>query len=298
MTKTFKIAEQHILDLFKKGTNFSYRNKDYTVILSGKPQSKKGGKPKTDIYIYAETFEHINKEFKISFKKKNANFLENKISANRAQQLFGDNWENIISNATSKLKPKFFSRKLIYKEKFGKTNKGAITLGWKFELLNVKSGELSGNMYLNREQIIDVYAGTNLTEEKKNAIVDNKEIYNSGIANFILFEDAPIATAQDAINSLIPIHDYVDQHPDIYFACKALNYRTFVNKYDGNRPLAVYVKWFVENQKLDYKLCFNSPLTPANGVYQDLKNALNLLKVKNTADLNEFNVKDITKIYE
>lgn len=153
-------------------------------------------------------------------------------------------------------------------------------------------------MYLNREQIIDVYAGTNLTEEKKNAIVDNKEIYNSGIANFILFEDAPIATAQDAINSLIPIHDYVDQHPDIYFACKALNYRTFVNKYDGNRPLAVYVKWFVENQKLDYKLCFNSPLTPANGVYQDLKNALNLLKVKNTADLNEFNVKDITKIYE
>ena len=55
----------------------------------------------------------------------------------------------------------------IYKEAFKKTEKGAITLGWKFELLNKPAGELSGKMSLTKQQIYDVYAGTNLSEEKR-----------------------------------------------------------------------------------------------------------------------------------
>lgn len=48
---------------------------------------------------------------------------------------------------------------------------------------------------------------------------------------------------------MIPIKDYVKMHPDIYFACKALNYRTFAEKWDGNRPLSVQVNWSAEQNK-------------------------------------------------
>lgn len=119
-------------------------------------------------------------------KKQNADFLENKTNSERAEQLFGADWENIISNATLALQDEFLSRILIYKEKLGRTDKGAITLGWKFELLNVESGQLSGNMRLSREQMIDVYAGTNLKGDKRDAFVNGKQIPFSGVANYIL----------------------------------------------------------------------------------------------------------------
>ena len=30
-------------------------------------------------------------------------------------------------------------------------------------------------------------------------------------------------------------------YPDIYFACKALNYRTFAEKWDGNKKIGIEV---------------------------------------------------------
>lgn len=298
MAKTFGNAERQILNLFNRGTSFNYEGKNYTVVLSGKPTCGKG-EPKTDIYIVAEDSFQSTKEFKISFKKENADFLENKTNSERAAQLFGDDWMAVISQATKALQQKFNSRKLIYKSKHGRTDEGAITLGWKFELLNVRSGELSGDMLLSREQVIDVYAGTNLTGDKRDSSVDGKLIRNSGLANFILFESIPISTVQDAIDALISIDDYVDQNPRIYFACKALNYRTFRQKYDGNRPLAVYVDWFATNGKLDCKLCFDSPLIRGGDyAYCRLKSALDILKIKNTDGLNSRNVVNQNIIYE
>ena len=298
MAKTFGDAERHILSLFNVGDTFTYNDVSYIVTKSGKPTCGKG-EPKTDIYIAAEDTHHNIAEFKISFKKQNADFLENKTNAERAEQLFGENWETIISRATTTLQDDFLSRMLIYKEKLGKTDKGAITLGWKFELLNVESGQLSGNMHLSREQIIDVYAGTNLKGDKRDATVNGTSIPFSGVANYILFENTPIGNTQDAIDSLIPIEDYVALHPNVYFACKALNYRTFRQKYDGNRPLAVYVDWFVNNGKLDYKIQFDTPLEQGGDyAYKRLKAAMDVLGVKTTDDLNGENVEDPSKIHE
>lgn len=298
MTKTFGDAERHILSLFNIGNTFTYAGTEYTVIKSGKPTCSKG-EPKTDIYIAAEDMQNNISEFKISFKKQNADFLENKTNAERAAQLLGPNWENIISSATYELKDEFLSRILIYKEKLGKTDKGAITLGWKFELLNVKSGQLSGNMRLTREQTIDVYAGTNLEDDKRNANVNGENIHSSGVANYILFEDIPVNTTQEAINSLIAIENYVDSHPDVYFACKALNYRTFYEKYDGNRPLAVYVDWYAKNGKLCHKIQFNTPLKQGGDyAYERLKTAMNILNVKTTDELNDSNVEFPNKIHK
>lgn len=148
------------------------------------------------------------------------------MSADRAVQLFGEDWVNIIEQSTMAMSDRFEERMLIYKNKFKRTEKGAITLGWKFELLNKNSGDLSGKMLLTEEQVIDVYAGSNLADDKRNAMVSGQVIENSGIANYILM-DENVNSAQDVIDKMVPIKEYVKMHPDIYFACKALNYRTF-----------------------------------------------------------------------
>lgn len=247
----FGDAERGILAFMTEETEFVFQNKKYKVILSGKPTCHKG-EPKTDIYILAES-EYDKVEIKISYKKENADFIENKMSAERAKQLFGINWELIIEQSTTAIRDKFEERMLIYKNKFKRTEKGAITLGWKFELLNKNSGELSGKMLLTEEQVIEVYAGSNLSEDKRNAMVCGQVIENSGIANYILM-DEDVHSAQDVIDKMIPITEYVKLHPNIYFACKALNYRTFAGKWDGDRPLSVQVFWNAEKNKLVPKL--------------------------------------------
>ena len=54
-------------------------------------------------------------EIKISYKKENADFIENKMSAERAEQLFGEDWIDIIEHSTTAIQDKFYERMLIYK---------------------------------------------------------------------------------------------------------------------------------------------------------------------------------------
>lgn len=90
----FGEAERRILGFMLEGTEFVFEGKEYAVVLSGKPTCRKG-EPKTDIYILAESDEG-DIEIKISYKKENADFIENKMSAERAEQLFGEDWIDII----------------------------------------------------------------------------------------------------------------------------------------------------------------------------------------------------------
>lgn len=283
----FGDAERRILAFMTEGTEFVFQDKKYKVIFSGKPTCHKG-EPKTDIYILAES-EHDKTEIKISYKKENADFIENKMSAERAGQLFGTDWEGIIEQSTTAIRDRFEERMLIYKNKYKRTEKGAITLGWKFELLNKNSGDLSGKMLLTEEQVIDVYAGSNLSEDKRNAMVCGQVIEDSGIANYILM-DEDVHSAQDVIDKMIPITEYVKQHPDIYFACKALNYRTFAEKWDGDRPLSVQVFWDAEENKLVPKLVYDKPLTvKGNEVAGRLLQYMKLLNIKTTDDIDDDN---------
>lgn len=283
----FGEAERRILAFMTEETEFIFQDKKYKVIFSGKPTCHKG-EPKTDIYIFAES-EHDKAEIKISYKKENADFIENKMSAERAEQLFGTNWEQIIEQSTTAIRDKFEERMLIYKNKFKRTEKGAITLGWKFELLNKNSGELSGKMLLTEEQVIEVYAGSNLSEDKRNAMVCGQVIENSGIANYILM-DEDVHSAQDVINKMIPITEYVKLHPDIYFACKALNYRTYAEKWDGDRPLSVQVFWDAKENKLVPELVYDKPLmVKGNEVAGRLLQYMKLLNIKTTDDIDDDN---------
>lgn len=285
--KNFGNAERKILDFMKKGTQFTLQGKTYSIVLSGKPTCHKG-EPKTDIYILAKST-NDEVEIKISYKKENADFIENKMSAERAEQVFGKGWSAIIEQSTTAIHDKFEERMLIYKNKFRRTEKGAITLGWKFELLNKNSGELSGKILLTEEQVIDVYSGNNLSEDKRNAMVSGKIVKESGVANYILMDES-VQSAQDVIDRMITIKEYVNMHPNIYFACKALNYRTFVEKWDGDRPLSVQVFWSVEEDKLVPKLVYDIPLkVKGNEMARRLLKYMKLLHIKNTDDINDDN---------
>lgn len=283
----FGNAERRILNYFKPKTQFIFKGEKFTVINSGKPTCTHG-EPKTDIYILAQSQSH-QEEIKISYKKKNADFLENKINCERAEQLFGADWRNFIESATKSIKSKFEERPVIYKKKRGRVEKGSITLGWKFELLNKPGGDLSGRMVLTTGQINDIYSGANLSIDKKNASVNKHIIRNSGIANYILVVDK-VNSAQDVIEQMMSINKYIEQNSDIYFACKALNYRTFEERYDGNRPLSVQVNWAINNGKLTHELTFNHPLEwNGDKIANNLIECLHNLDVKTTDDLNQDN---------
>lgn len=292
MAKYFGKNEHDTGSLFVKEAEFEYGDNTYKVMEDAcKPTCGKG-EPKTDIYFRAQDMETSEIcEFKLSYKQCNADFLENKTNAERAKLILGDNWSEIITTSTLSLKDNFEARPLIFKDKYSHTNAGSITLGWKFELLRVKSGELSDKMDLSYDQKVDVYAGTNLPEDKKDAYINTEKISESGIANLIYEDFGNAHTAADIAKDFKTIPEYLEDYPDIYYACKALNYRSLEKKYDGNRPLAVYVDWYENENKLDHRIVFDEPLVHGgNDVFKRLEFALNKLNIKDTNDLNENNV--------
>ena len=285
MTKTFSSAEKHIIALFQSGETFIFNDEEFTVQEADKPRVGKG-ECKTDIYALSTNAFGEPLELKISFKQDNADFLENKMSTERAQEIFGDAWQNVIRATTAKIKNSFEKSMLIYLEKHKRTEKGAITLGWKFEFVNKPNGKLSGLIVLTEDQVADVYAGTSLPANKRDALVNGREIHDSGVADYILIEDHEYHSLQDVINTLQTIEHYEHANPNIYFACKALNYRTYKHKYDGNRPLAVFVDWYITNGKLDCSLRFDDPLNyRGTAAAEQLTYALDLLNIKTTDDI-------------
>ena len=148
MVKTFSKNELQIAKTLCKGTIFNFNGEQLTVQKVAKPQVP-SGECKTDIYIEALNRHGETREFKISYKQENAEFIENKMKASRAESILGSNWKSIIESGTKKLKSKFESRAIIIKK--GQRD-GSITLGWKYELLDVKSGELSSKLDLSEQK--------------------------------------------------------------------------------------------------------------------------------------------------
>lgn len=275
----FSDTEKKICGLFTRGTSFVYDGVKYTVSANSvKPRVSKG-ECKTDIYI-STTFDGGEKVFKVSVKQTNADFLENKITYQRAKEIWGPDVDQILTKAIGGLKDKFNHTNLVYFDSVDHTEAKSIKLGWKFELLNVLSGNLSGKINLTKEQKIDVYSGSNLPQEKKDATVGNIIVENSGVADYIMVVNPDVQLTVDyCIQQMQTIEDYVNGK-EIYFACKALNYRAIPNKWDGPRPLAVYVDWSIIDGKLHGKLIFDQPLQK-NGdeVGEKLKSLLKTLKI-------------------
>ena len=88
---------------------------------------------------------------------------------------------------------------------------------------------------------------------------------------------------------LIPVEEFSKSTP-IYFSCKAINYRFHMNtknkkkknKWDGNRPLSVFVDWDLEEGKLIGKIIFENPLvTHANLIGMKIRMLLEKLNIQN-----------------
>lgn len=255
----FGETERSVLGLFKVGNIFHYNGLEYVVKQSGKPRPAKG-ECKTDVYVLAVSNENTYKEFKISVKQSNADFVENKIELPRAIEILGEDAQCLIKESVNTIKSAFEQDFLICFDKYKRTDAGSIKLGWRFEFVNVANGEKSGIIKLSDVQKIGVYAGTNLSREKRNCLVGNQIIENSGVANYIIVTDGGTMSLQECIDRLIPIEEYAKEQ-NVYFACKALNYQFYKNKCEGNRGLAVYVKWKIEDGKLKAELVYDEPLS-------------------------------------
>ena len=116
----------------------------------------------------------------------------------------------------------------------------------------------------------------------------------------LLFEETTsVSTAQDVINAMLTIEEFLVKYPKIYFACKALNYRSFVNKFDGDRPLSVYVDWNVVDGKLNPELKYNEPLTTkGNSVCKKLLERLKALGIKDANGVLLTNIVDMSKVHK
>ena len=293
----FSNSERTLLHLFEAGERFLFNQNYYEVIFSGKPTSS-DGEPKTDIFVRCRNIGNGQPiDLKISYKQGNADFLENKISAERAAQILGAQWSDIITKAVQQLSETFSSKKLVYKTKYRRTEAGSITLGWKFEFLTGgRCGDLSGVLPLSKQQKQDIYAGNNLSDSKKNATVNSRTIENSGVADYLFIDsnDEVITTIQDAVDRLISIKRYVTDGTQICFACKALNCRTLHDpiKWDGDRPLAVYVNWCVEGGILTPRLVLDEPLQhKGNEIGNQLLTAMRQLNITTTDQITESNCK-------
>ena len=171
----FSDTERRLIELLEVGVKFKFDGVEYTVSQpSCKPTVVKG-ECKTDVYVQTSSV-NGDRVFKISVKQQNADFLENKMSHERAVEIFGSQADAIIMRATESIKENFLNTPIIYFERKGRTDAKSITLGWKFEFVNKTGGNLSASMQLTTRQIVDVYSGTSLPDDKKNAIVNGEEV--------------------------------------------------------------------------------------------------------------------------
>jgi hypothetical protein len=282
MTKMgFSKSEDAIINLFKKGTTIIFNKQIYKIEKVDKPKVA-SGECKTDVYVLLSNDQNYE-EIKISIKQNNADFIENKLRLPRAKEIFGENAATIIYNSIQSLHSTLEKEPLIYFKSFGNTEEGSVKFGWRFDLVKRKTGNKVGTIKLTPAQEVEVYAGTSLTIEKKNAIVLGEVITDSGIANYVLDVESEdtFTECQDVIDNLSSIQEYAENH-NIYFACKAINFRVHSGKCES-RHFAVYVDWKIESGQLKSELIYDNPLSKTT---RDIKNSfisiLNELEIDKT----------------
>jgi hypothetical protein len=264
MQKNFSLAESFLRDKFLSIANFHFNGIDHELLLCGKP-SPSTGECKTDIYISAKnsiTQEII--EIKISLKLDNYEFLENKISEETAKIIFGQNdYKDIIIGASKTIKDRFLKKVIIKTSDQIPSLITKIPLGWKIELFHKTKRSLNAELKLSLNQKIDILAGTNRPELLKNSSLDGKTILNSGVANYILvlpsdpnkFINKEMKYFLDKLEPIVKFAEKTDINAG--FTC--LNYFPKDDKWDGDRPLAVWINWAKDLESLKGELILDQP---------------------------------------
>jgi hypothetical protein len=284
--KNYRSLEKKVISLFENNKTLTIDNEIYQVTLVGKPRPSAGkGECKTDVYVKLENALQT-RELKISIKMKNAyEWQESKVSAARAEAIFGVHWSTIVKNAVMNVENKFYDTPVVFKSQRGNTQAGSVTMGWRLEITN-KERHLSTKLCLDEKSILDsFYKGVNLEEEKTHALVNGAIVTNSGIAEHLLIvREDEIEKIEDILSRLIVIDDHT---PDpMYATFIANNYRSRQGKIDGARPLAAYVNFDTSAGTLQREICFDEPLLHTGKERIDhFKKQLNALSVGSVFDL-------------
>lgn len=266
MAPRYGKLEKKVLDLFEVGSVFEYQNKKFKVLLSDKPRSS-AGEPKTDAFIKAQEVNNENNiiTLKISCKLKKENeFQENKIKAERAQEIWGNDWKEVIRNAAISNDENFRQTEVYFPEGSSRTKETMFTNGWKVEITN-KYRTLSYPLEFSEQEVRDIiYKGLTLDRSKKDSKVSGQVIKDSGVAEYILVSTPEeLHKPEDVLKNMQLIDDYhIVPH---YIVFTANNFRVLKNKSDGNRPLAVQVFWEVDktdDTKMEYSINYSNPLDP------------------------------------
>lgn len=265
MTKVYAQLEQKVLDLFPEGQVVKLNGVEFKVLVSGKPRTMgRGGEPKTDCYIEIINIQNNQKiVYKISCKMKGKNeFVENKIGPERAENIFGSSWAQVIESASRSLENKFEDNVLTHPEGRARTKSSHLIIGWKAEISN-KPRTLGIKIELSNDEIRDyIYKGVNQPLSRRDAKVGEVQIKESGVAEYIL--DASIesiSSPSDVLNLLQKIDNYDISDHYLIFTSNA--YRIKSGKTDGNRYLAVRVEWSADSSgKLVSNIKFDNPLVP------------------------------------
>lgn len=269
---SYRRLEEHLIDLFNSTNRVIWKNKEYTDISAYKPKVQNGGgECKTDIYVALRASDKED-YIKITVKKSDAEFLANKMTVVDAEAVLGDDWEPIVLDAINSLEQAFKNSIVIYAKPNSNPKDLYFTLGWKLEITN-KVRTLSSRINLPKSEIVDkIYRGTDQPDRRRDAIVANIVIKNSGVADYLLEGDiSDFLDAQSVLDRLINLESYTPS--PVYLAFTANNYRLIADKADGKRTLAVAIKWSLSNDKLVPEFIFNQPL-----VYQGETHMMPLIK--------------------
>jgi hypothetical protein len=251
--------EDQILSHFVPGSLIEFEGRSYGIITSDKPFSQDSkGEPKTDIYMLLEDrMSGETREVKITYKSANYQFLENKMSGARFFSIFNKEEQKEILRAlpqNERVNREFeiTTDKLLEPE-------SKLTLGYR---LDIMSSDTTGYMPIgvSQETMTEILAGDKLDDNKKHGVVNGKVVENSGVANYILIGD-DFNSSASVLSNMVAISDYVakDENRLISLAPKAVNMipsraKHFggdkVKPWDGNRPLAISLKWTHEGDKL------------------------------------------------
>jgi len=297
MKQEYSKTEDRIINLFEESKEFNYQGNIYKVLNVGKPKISGGGEPKTDVYVLTRNVSsYKEKEFKISVKQDDADFLENKLSLERATQIFGPDVKNRIIEWVNSVKEDFYDDFIISFKKQNKTAKG-LKIGWRFDLTKKPKSKTKRSrlLQMTNSQKIDVFSGTTLNDIKKNARVNEVEIKDSGVPNLFLSVKKKDESLDFYIKKLIPIQEFAIKD-DIYFAFRAVNYLVEKDKYEKSRYLAVSIKWHLINNKINSQFIMNKPLEiKSNEVGENIKDILRKIKIdsNNFIELKNYVDKDV-----
>lgn len=260
---------------------FTYQGREVEAYIGGKPTQHRTandpypGNPKTDVYIgVRDVKNHAHTDaIKISVKKDDAKgkatFVENWVTAERAAVLFPggeNNYKKVIARCFNSLHYDALEENdaTHYDGKHG----NGMKVGWNFFITMHPTGSLSGsfrNIIVDKDEqkalLDEVYAGTNLSEGKRNCTVgadsnglgfgDINLIENSGVANCMLHTDLNnVSTPQIIIDQLTDIPSRITEEQDLYFMFKG------ANAYDdqitnASSMVAIPIIWKV-NEGADY----------------------------------------------